>query len=211
MKIFFSRSAFLLTIVVFPFMSFAQDGVIRPRRQTEIPGNRPIDAMNDRRSMEQVSVLLTKAYKEIEKALPVYSGRAHQAKYLTQFASEDLNRSLQYQKPEVSGARAPRNMSSDLRARIEKIPPVKDKNKRDYSRDLVKMSDAKLKTGGNYLAQARNKLSRIRDTFGGHLDDSRRLIDMAISEVDRAVGRFGSVGRIIEIGRNRIPIDIGGN
>gem|GEM_PF-4780872 len=207
MKIFLSRSAFLLTIVVVPLMSFAQDGVIRPRKQSEIPGNRPIDAMNDRKAMEQAAVLLTRAYKEVEKALPVYGGRAHQTKYLTLFAFEDLNKSLQYQKPEVSGARAPRNMNSDLQARISKIPAVKDKNKRDYARDLVRTSDAQLSAGGNYLAQARNKLSRIRDTFGGHLDDSRRLLDMAISEVERSIGGFG---RIISIGRNRIPVDIDG-
>lgn len=201
----------LAITVAAPSTATAQDGVIRPRSQTEIPGNRPVDAMRDGKAMQEAAQLLTKAYQFIEKALPVYGGRAHRAKYYTQFALQDLNSSIQYQKPEVSGARPVRPVTANMNERLKKIPAVKDKNRREYPGDLVRTSDTQLNSGGKLLLQARSKIWRIQDKFGGHLNDSRRLLDMAISEIDRAIGGIRGSSRDFELGRDRIGREIDGS
>ena len=188
----------------------AQDGVPRPHNQTERPGNRPSDHARNRKAMEEANALLARAHQWVSKALPVYSGHGHRAKYLTQFAAEDMTRALQYSRPDVSGARPNQNFRSDLRQRIENIPAVRDKSQRDYPRDTVRVSDSQLNSAGLLLLQARNKVSRIRDDFGGHLSDSRRSMDMAISEIERAIGRIRGNLNEKDLNRNRRNREIDG-
>lgn len=201
----------LAIVTAAPSIAAAQDGVIRPRSQTEIPGNRPVDAIRDRKAMEEAVQLMTKAYQFIEKALPVYGGRAHRAKYYAQFSIQDLTSSIQYQKPEVSGARPARPVTANMNDRLKKIPAVKDKSRREYPGDLVRTSDTQLNSGGKLLLQARNKIWRIQDKFGGHLNDSRRLLDMAITEIDRAIGGIRGAARDFDLGRDRIGREIDGS
>jgi len=169
----------------------AQDGVVRPQRRPSDwnwVDNTPAGQLKAKQLIDESIASIGKAITEIHKVLPVYSGHANQAKYLSQYALEDLNSTLQYQRHQPDGTAQRRQPTADMRERLKNIPKVKDKSRRDYARDLVKVSDAQLNTAGQQLLHARECVIKIRDEYGGHLTDAKRLIDMAIDEIRRSIG-----------------------
>jgi hypothetical protein len=107
---------------------------------------------------------------------------------MIQYAIEDLGSTLNFQRPQPDGSTPRRQPTVDMRERLKNIPEVRDKSKRDYAWDLVRTSDTQLNAAGQHLLHARDCVKYIRDDFGGHLNDAKRLIEMAIDEIRRSIG-----------------------
>jgi hypothetical protein len=158
--------------------------------------NTPAGQMKAYQLVQQAAGFVAKAGMEIKRALPVYGGHAHRAEYMCQFAQEDLRLTLEYRRPSPTGSRPVPPITADIRDRLEKIPEVRDKSKRDYPRNSVTVSDSQLNDGGVYLLEARECLVYLRQSYGGHLADAKELIELAITEIQRCIGRIRWAGRV---------------
>ena len=67
---------------------------------------------------------------------------------MAQYAIEDLHSTLQFHRHQPDGTAPRRHPTADMRERLRNIPVVKDKSKREYTREQARMSDEQLHTAG---------------------------------------------------------------
>ncbi|MBS1714260.1 MAG: hypothetical protein JST30_07970 [Armatimonadetes bacterium] len=145
--------------------------------------------LTDARASQALSAAmrdLTSAGRQVESALPVYGGRRQQIKYKIVFALEDLAALKN-----VGGRPAGRaHRLEPLSDRLRKIPAVREQSRQDFLSSQIKTSDQAINAAGLSLLDARDSLSKIKNDPSGRLGMARRLIDMALDDVRRSIGRI---------------------
>jgi len=175
------RTALLAASMLMAGTSFAQ--IKDYGRQRQEP---PMTGAQMSQALDAAMRELTSAGRQVESALPIYGGRRQQVKYKIVFAMEDLAAAKNVNGRPVG--RAPR--LEPLSERLKKIPAVREKSRRDYMSSQVKISDQAMNETGLSLLDAREALSKIKADPSGRLSMARRLIDMAIEDVRRSIGRI---------------------
>lgn len=163
---------------------------VRPHSNTQVVRSRELDSnsVNDR--MNAALESLTKAAQLIDTTLPAYAGRRQHAKYTTLFAIDDLQAALKYHRPAPNGTPPQRPAKLNPNEKLKTIPKAAEKPRRAFLNSDMTNSDSNMNVAGGFLLEARDALKDLPDRQAGLLNEAKLFLNMAISDVERSIGRI---------------------
>lgn len=152
-----------------------------------------VDAAKNTKLLQDCKGLLAKAGQILQTTLPVYGGRRQTSLYAVQYAQEDVNAALNYRRPDKNGGpleRPTRTAGLSYRERMSRVPPVREKSKREFTSDQTRVSDQSMNNAGVELLKVRDNLYKVDFDYGGRLSTAKEFVNSAIRDIERAIGRI---------------------